>query len=193
MDPAKSQKGWFPNGGAPIQDGATATCYCGEVSLAAVSAQTLYLRNGDGRPKAASLANPSQAVDGENMTGAFVCTCTDCRKITASMFASNFMVKDEGLRWLRGQDKLSKFTKTETIASGHAMTNYFCSNCGTLMNRVSTQYPGLNFLRIGTVDDFTLHDTKLKPTIELFTDHRVSWFHGVPGAKSSFKGPPEKL
>jgi hypothetical protein len=26
--------------------------------------------------------------------GSFVCNCTDCRKITASMFASNFTVRD---------------------------------------------------------------------------------------------------
>jgi hypothetical protein len=48
---------------------ATATCYCGAVQLAF-------------------------PVDGPGMVGSFVCNCTDCRKITASMFASNFVIKD---------------------------------------------------------------------------------------------------
>jgi hypothetical protein len=58
------------------------------------------------------------------------------------------------------------------------MTNYFCSTCGTLMNRVSSGYPGLSILRIGTVDDFHLHETKLKPRVEQFTKNRVEWFSG---------------
>lgn len=48
---------------------ATATCYCGAVQLAF-------------------------PVEGPGLISTFVCNCTDCRKITASMFASNFTIKD---------------------------------------------------------------------------------------------------
>jgi hypothetical protein len=45
----------------------------------------------------------------------------------------------------------------------------------------------MSILRIGTVDDFTLMETKLKPTMEQFTDTRVSWLKGVEGIKQVAK------
>lgn len=63
------------------------------------------------------------------------------------------------------------------------MANYFCGTCGTLMYRVGSAWPGCSILRIGTVDDFSQHETKLRPRMELFTKDRVSWFSGVDGAE----------
>jgi hypothetical protein len=101
------------------------------------------------------------------------------------MFASNFTVDDKYLKHLRGQDNLKTFGQSRTIASGKMMTNYFCSTCGTLMYRVGAAFPGKSILRIGTVDDFTLHETKLKPQIEQFVKDRVGWLSGVEGAPKS--------
>ncbi|KAF2485891.1 Mss4-like protein [Neohortaea acidophila] len=129
---------------------ATATCYCGEVQL-------------------------SFPVDGDDLVDTFICHCYDCRKITASMYASNFIVKDGAIKWIRGEDKLSEWGQSKTIATGNKMTNRFCSVCGTLMARVSSGFPGMSILRIGTVDDFRLHETKLKPRIEQFAKDRVAW------------------
>jgi hypothetical protein len=98
------------------------------------------------------------------------------------MFASNFTIDDSYLKHLRGQYNLKTFGQKATIASGEMMTNYFCGNCGTLMYRKGDRFPGMSVLRIGTVDDFHLHETKLKPRIEQFTDSRVAWFRGVEGA-----------
>lgn len=55
------------------------------------------------------------------------------------------------------------------------MTNYFCSTCGSLMYRVGAAFPGMSILRLGSVDDFTLMETKLRPTMEQYTKDRVSW------------------
>ena len=63
------------------------------------------------------------------------------------------------------------------------MTNYFCSTCGTLMYRVSSGYPGTSILRIGTVDDFSLAENKLKPRTECLIERRVGWLSGVEGAR----------
>lgn len=46
------------------------------------------------------------------------------------------------------------------------------------MYRVSNGFPGHSVLRIGTVDDFRLHETKLRPRIEQFVDERVRWCSG---------------
>lgn len=51
------------------------------------------------------------------------------------------------------------------------------------MNRVSSGFPGKSILRIGTVDDFSLFETKLKPRHEQFTKDRVSWLSGKPGVQ----------
>ncbi|KAI1101729.1 Mss4-like protein [Jackrogersella minutella] len=137
---------------------ATATCFCGTVQL-------------------------SFPTEGPGLIDSFVCNCTDCRKITASMFATNFVVADAGLRHVRGRDALRTFAQSRTVASGHAMTNHFCGTCGTLMYRVGAGFPGCSILRVGTVDDFNLHDTKLRPRVEQFVKDRVSWFAGVDGAR----------
>lgn len=43
------------------------------------------------------------------------------------------------------------------------------------MYRVGEAFPGVKICRIGTVDDFRLMETKLKPRIEQFTKDRVEW------------------
>ncbi|EMC92105.1 hypothetical protein BAUCODRAFT_126121 [Baudoinia panamericana UAMH 10762] len=137
---------------------ATATCFCGAVQL-------------------------EFPAEGEDMVDSFICNCTDCRKITASMFASNFIVKDSSMKHVRGEEKLTQYAQNKTIESGNTMTNFFCSVCGTLMYRRSSGFPGMSITRIGTVDDFSLHETLLKPRIEQFTKDRVSWFHGGDGVE----------
>ncbi|KAL0580647.1 hypothetical protein V5O48_001377 [Marasmius crinis-equi] len=144
------------------EDEATATCFCGAVQLAFPTS-------------------------GPGLVNTFVCNCTDCRKITASMFASNFTIADTHLKHLRGRDNLKTFGQSQSIGRGNMMTNYFCSTCGTLMYRVGSAFPGQSPLRIGTVDDFNLHETKLKPQWEQFTKDRVSWFTGVEGIQK-FEG-----
>nr|POE47479.1 hypothetical protein CFP56_00810 [Quercus suber] len=107
----------------------------------------------------------------------------DCRKITASAFASNFIIKEAELKHLKGKELLKEFSQSNTIATGNTMSNYFCSNCGTLMYRISTGFPGMYITRIGTVDNFKLQETKLKPKHEQFTKNRVSWFKGGDGVE----------
>ncbi|OBT80256.1 hypothetical protein VF21_00669 [Pseudogymnoascus sp. 05NY08] len=156
-------KPYFPlaggaNDGWSKDDSATATCFCGAVQL----------------------AFPTEA---PGLTSTFICHCSDCRKITASMFASNFTVLDSHLTHLRGRENLKSYGQSKTIASGKMMTNYFCSTCGTLMYRVGEAFPGKSILRIGTVDDFHLHETKLKPRREIFTKDRVCWLSEVEGTQ----------
>ncbi|KAF3008323.1 hypothetical protein E8E14_007528 [Neopestalotiopsis sp. 37M] len=153
-------KPWLPLGkdGFSNESRATATCYCGSVQL-------------------------EFPVEGEDMVDSFICNCTDCRKITASMFASNLIIRDRGIKHVRGQDKLTEFGQNRTIATGNTMTNYFCSICGTLMYRISSASPDKKIMRLGTVDDFNLHETKLKPRIEQFCKDRVAWFGGGEGVK----------
>lgn len=99
------------------------------------------------------------------------------------MFASNFIVADTHLKHLRGRENLKTYSQSHTIASHNTMTNHFCSTCGTLLYRVSSGFPGMSITRIGTIDDFTLQETKLKPRVEQFVDCRVAWLKGADGVK----------
>lgn len=101
------------------------------------------------------------------------------------MFASNFTVLDTHLKHLRSQDRLKTFGQDQTIGRKNMMTNYFCSDCGTLMYRVGAAFPGQSILRIGTVDDFSLMETKLRPRREQFTESRLNWVHGVDNTVKS--------
>jgi len=140
--------------GGADNDTATATCFCG----------TVQLEFPTGAP---------------GLVDSFICNCNDCRKITASMFASNFIVREDNTKHVRGKEKMSQYSQNKTIASGNTMTNHFCSVCGTLMYRVSSGYPGMLITRIGTIDDFNLQDTKLKPRLEQFIKDRVAWLDGT--------------
>ncbi|KAF8323115.1 hypothetical protein DL93DRAFT_2070593 [Clavulina sp. PMI_390] len=134
---------------------ATATCFCGAVQL-------LF------------------PIDGPGFLKSFVCHCTDCRKITASMFASNFSIADSYLTHVRGEDNLTQFGQSHTIGrQGNLMTNYFCKTCGSLMYRRGSGYAGMYICRLGTVDDFNLVEQSLRPTIEQFMKDRVEWL-GAP-------------
>ncbi|KAI0391388.1 Mss4-like protein [Xylariaceae sp. FL0594] len=138
-------------------DEATATCFCGSVQLVLPTASP-------------------------GLVDVFVCNCSDCRKITASMFASNIIARDTHVRFVRGQDNLAQFAQRQTIGSGGLMTNHFCRTCGTLMYRVGEKFPGVKILRLGTVDDFVLAETKLRPRTEQYIEDRVAWFTGCEGA-----------
>lgn len=95
------------------------------------------------------------------------------------MFSSCFTIANSHLKHVRGRGNLKTFERSHTIASGNTVTNNFCATCGSLMYRVSSGYPGISVLRIGTVDDFHLHETKLKPQDEVFAENRVPWLQGL--------------
>jgi hypothetical protein len=194
-----ARDGWHKDGRA------TATCYCGAVQLSFVrppyvflssppfppflpQAPPFFLSLGGQKscPHQTSTPNKkrkTQPVEGPGFIGTFVCNCADCHKFSATMFASNFTIADPYLTHERGRDNLTVYSQSDTIVSGKAMANYFCKTCGSLMYRIGDDYPGYNLLRIGTVDDFALMETKLRPQVEQFVEERVSWLGGVIGVR----------
>ncbi|KAK9349564.1 Mss4-like protein, partial [Lipomyces doorenjongii] len=177
---AKSKPPYIPLAGCADdgwvkEDEATATCFCGAVQLAFVSlAPDSYLL-----PLLIPRPN-HQPTQRPGLIDTFICNCTDCRKITASMFASNFTVADAHLKHLRGRDNLRTFSQSRTIASGNTMTNYFCSTCGTLMYRVGSAFPGQSILRIGTVDR-AVHVLPILPILTM--RYRRRYDIGIPNVR----------
>ncbi|KAL8830815.1 MAG: hypothetical protein Q9191_001213 [Dirinaria sp. TL-2023a] len=174
-------KSYFPLGGQAedgwsTEDEATATCYCGAVQLA--FRLPLHIS-----PDPIPDTLPPQPTKPPGLTETFACNCADCHKFTASMFATNFTVLNTHLRNIRGQENLKQYSQSKTIASGNNMTNYFCGTCGSLLYRISSGFPDKSIMRVGTVDDFTLHSTVLRPGIEQFVPRRPVWLPDIDGAK----------
>ena len=46
------------------------------------------------------------------------------------------------------------------------------------MYRISLGVLGEGILRLGQVDGFELHETRLKPRVEILAKDRVAWVHG---------------
>jgi hypothetical protein len=99
------------------------------------------------------------------------------------MFATNFTSLDSHTRFVRGEDNLTVFSQSSTTTTGETMANSFCKTCGTLMFRAGTIAPGTRFMRGGIIDDHSLHDTMLKPKVEIFSEHRAAWVSPVEGAE----------
>ncbi|KAJ4318843.1 hypothetical protein N0V84_006657 [Fusarium piperis] len=154
-----TQDGWS------TEEEATATCYCGAVQLRLPTSKPGYVST-------------------------FICHCSDCRKITASMFSSGITVLDSHLKHVRGEENLTQFSQSETIErKGSIMTNFFCKTCGTLMYRRGENFKGMSLLRLGTVDDFKLAETALRPKVEQFMKHKVDWlkdFEDVEHAEGQY-------
>ncbi|CDZ96639.1 Mss4-like [Phaffia rhodozyma] len=102
---------------------------------------------------------------------------------TASIFASNFVIADPDVTFTRGESNLTHYGQYNTIQRGFTMMNSFCKTCGTMLWRKGGGFPGMTIARIGTVDDFSLHDTVLKPEFEQFGKHRPSWLSGAVGVQ----------
>jgi hypothetical protein len=101
------------------------------------------------------------------------------------MFATNLTTLNSHTRFTRGQDNLTVFAQSQTIPTGRQMSNSFCKTCGTVMFREGAVAPGTRFMRGGPIDDHSLHGTVLKPQVEIFSEHRVSWLKGVDGVEQA--------
>ncbi len=91
--------------------------------------------------------------------------------------------KDTTLKHIRGQSNLTKYERKEGIASGDQMDSHFCKTCGSLLYRISSGFPGVAIMRLGAVDDFSLHEGALKPRVEQFGRDRVGWVRPTEGVR----------
>ncbi|KAI5272018.1 hypothetical protein E4T47_04689 [Aureobasidium subglaciale] len=119
-------------------------------------------------------------------TSTFLCHCTDCRKITASIFTSAFVIEKTVLKHIRDEHDLTQYSTT--VEAGNTMSDFFCKTCGSLMYRQSSQYPDLLVPRTGTIDNLEFPETKLKPQVEVFCRSSVGWFGGLEDVRQMQAG-----
>ncbi len=72
------------------------------------------------------LCGNTKYVVNDSFTKAYICHCTQCKKISGSAFASNFFIEEKHLEWLKGKDKvvIYKYPNRD-------FTKAFCQICGS--------------------------------------------------------------
>ena len=108
----------------------------------------------------------------------FRCHCLDERKLTGAAFALNILVPIEAPKVESG--KLSVWGKV--VESGNTIYNHSCGQCGSLLYRTSTGFPGTIVIKAGCLDGNGDPAATYVPNIEIFTGSRVPWIPAVEDA-----------
>lgn len=95
----------------------------------------------------------------------FLCHCSYCRKDTGSAHAANLFSTTATLRWLAGEDQITRYNLPST-----RHTRCFCSTCGSAMPYISGNGKAL-IVPAGSLDS----DLAMKPNAHIFVASRALW------------------
>lgn len=96
------------------------------------------------------------------------------RKFTGAAFALNILWSTSTLEVL--SDTLSTYPKVAD--NGNTITNHSCSQCGSLLYRTTSGYPGMMVIKAGCIDGVDAAKEYV-PEVEIFTRSRVPWVQPV--------------
>ena len=97
-----------------------------------------------------------------------VCHCATCQKNTGSAFSTNIAMPKEAVE-ISGE---SLATYEERAAADTApFFRSFCIQCGSPICGQGDAYPGLIFIKAGTLDD----PSWVKPTIHMWCSEKQPW------------------
>jgi hypothetical protein len=95
-----------------------------------------------------------------------ICHCSHCQKATGSAFSMNLGVPGDSVH-MSGKPTVYEDVGT----SGQPVLRMFCGNCGSAIATDAKAFPGVLFLKAGTLDDVS----GLKPNLEIWTDSAQPW------------------
>jgi hypothetical protein len=96
----------------------------------------------------------------------FYCHCSRCRLGRSAAHAANIFYKADGLRWLRGEDRVQDYHLPEAQYFGTA----FCRRCGSGVPRLSVERNAA-VVPAGSLDT----DPGIRVQAHIFVDSRASW------------------
>lgn len=112
------------------------------------------------------------------------CHCRDCQKSSGAAFSTVVIVPSDSIE-ISGET-LSIF---RTIGDDHGEEDqrHFCSNCGSPLITTSGAYPGMVFIKAGTLKNSSL----VQPAMDVWAESKQSWTdHGERVAVP--RGPTEE-
>lgn len=98
--------------------------------------------------------------------GATHCHCSRCRKTRGTAHATNLIVALDGLRYLRGEELLTKYRHAPAKFFGH----WFCRECGSTMPRFD-EARGFAIVPMGSLDD----DPVARPERHIHVGSKAPW------------------
>jgi hypothetical protein len=104
-----------------------------------------------------------------------VCHCATCQKNTGSAFSLNLGMPDDSVT-LTGET-LATY-EDRAGASGKPFYRRFCSRCGSPIVSHGEAYPGIVFVKAGTLDD----PSWVKPATHIWCAERQPWVTIEEGA-----------
>ena len=111
-----------------------------------------------------------------------VCHCTTCQKNTGSPFSLNVAVPDNEIKM--AGDSLRTYEERSDAASP-PFYRLFCSRCGSPIAGRGAAYPGLVFLKAGTLDD----PSWVRPTVHIWCAEKQPWVAIEEGVAQFEHGP----
>jgi len=111
-----------------------------------------------------------------------VCHCRTCQRNTGSAFSTNVAMPREAVM-VEG-DTLATF---ETHAGDDSPPFYrsFCARCGSPVCAQGEAYPGIIFVKAGTLDD----PAQVSPTVQIWCDERWPWVQAGANTPGFGAGP----
>ena len=94
------------------------------------------------------------------------CHCSRCRKTRGSANATNLLLPLEGLRFLRGEELLSKYR----LPTAKHFAHWFCKECGSTMPRFD-EARGISIVPMGALDD----DPGVRPDRRIHVASKAPW------------------
>lgn len=109
-----------------------------------------------------------------------VCHCTHCQKSSGSAFSVNLGMAADSV----------KFTGTPAVyedkgTSGQPLFRMFCGKCGSSLATDAKAFPGILFVKAGTLDDASW----VNPGLEIWTQSAQKW-SDVTHIPTKFPGNP---
>ncbi|MEM8552477.1 MAG: GFA family protein [Pseudomonadota bacterium] len=127
--------------GAPFADGFAGGCFCGDIAYE-VSAPPRF---------------------------AYICHCSDCRRINGSAFHTGLVVDAHAFKIVRGSP-----ARFDCIAdSGNVISRYHCAACGAQLYSQTSADPSIVSVKAGSVT--SVPHSEIVPTVEIFVTSEVEW------------------
>ncbi len=109
------------------------------------------------------------------------CHCRNCQKAGGGGYSVNVVVPTDSLE-IRGMP--ASFHSTG--ASGLPVTRRFCASCGTPLFTEAAGFPGMSFVKGGSLDD----PSWIEPKLHIWCDSAQPWDKLPDGATCVAKNPP---
>ncbi|MBC7799062.1 MAG: GFA family protein [Gemmatimonadaceae bacterium] len=103
------------------------------------------------------------------------CYCKDCSNESGTGHIATIAVPETGFK-VTGP--LSEYTKISD--TGHRLTKFFCTNCGSTLFTRPEKLEGLVVIRAGTLDDRSV----VQPQLQMYAAAAPAWDRPDPDVKS---------